>query len=256
MKLQISELAKQTGVSVRTLHYYDSIGLLKPAGVDSATGYRFYDETSVEKLKEILHYRDLKFPLKDIATLLEEKEALKKSKLLEQRRQLQQQKQQLELLLASIDTDLSKPADISPWFNKILRDYNYSGFSYESGSNEFFCSWGMADYENHRPFTLSSRFPISILSGDFITFCTFLFEEKGLLHTENTIGTYLPECKYGDDVKIIHLLDMTSGFSDELVEQWRNAQRPYEEEIFFKQKTLKELLEIIHFAPSKIHSRF
>ena len=50
MKLQVSELAKLTGVSVRTLHYYDTIGLLKPAEIDTNNGYRFYDKTSIEKL--------------------------------------------------------------------------------------------------------------------------------------------------------------------------------------------------------------
>ena len=49
MKMQINEFAKLTGVSVRTLHYYDEIGLLKPAEVDEWTGYRFYDAKSLEK---------------------------------------------------------------------------------------------------------------------------------------------------------------------------------------------------------------
>ena len=46
MKMQIKEFADFTGVSVRTLHYYDEIGLLMPAFVDKTTGYRFYDEKS------------------------------------------------------------------------------------------------------------------------------------------------------------------------------------------------------------------
>lgn len=252
MKLQVSELARLTGVSVRTLHYYDTIGLLKPAEVDKSTGYRFYDETSLEKLKQILYYRELDFALKEIPGLMEEKEYAKKKKLLERRKLLQHKKKQMELLLTSIDEDLSSPINVSPWFDKILQDYNYSGFVYElEKDNEFFCSWGMADYENNTPFTLSSRFPISSISGNFITFCTLLFEEKGLLNTEDTIGTYVPECRYGDTVKIIHLLNMTSGFSDELVEKWRAGQIPYNEEIFHKKKTLEELLEIIHYAPLK-----
>lgn len=44
MKMQIKEFAEFTGVSVRTLHYYDEIGLLPPAFIDKSTGYRFYDE--------------------------------------------------------------------------------------------------------------------------------------------------------------------------------------------------------------------
>ena len=63
MKMQIKEFAKLTGVSVRTLHYYDEIGLLKPAFVDAQNGYRFYDENSLVSMQEILFYRELDFPL-------------------------------------------------------------------------------------------------------------------------------------------------------------------------------------------------
>ena len=59
----IKEFADFTGVSVRTLHYYDEIGLMKPAIVDKLTGYRFYDETSLERMQEIMFYRELDFSL-------------------------------------------------------------------------------------------------------------------------------------------------------------------------------------------------
>ena len=67
MKMQINEFAKLVSVSVRTLHYYDKIGLLKPAFVDEQNGYRFYDEISLERMQEILFYRELDFELKSIA---------------------------------------------------------------------------------------------------------------------------------------------------------------------------------------------
>ena len=70
MKLQIKEFAVLTGVSVRTLHYYDEIGLLKPSFVDEQNGYRFYDETSLERMQEILFYRELDFSLKSIGEIL------------------------------------------------------------------------------------------------------------------------------------------------------------------------------------------
>ena len=53
MKMQIKEFAELTGVSVRTLHYYDEISLLKPSEVDAQTGYRFYDENAFERMQEI-----------------------------------------------------------------------------------------------------------------------------------------------------------------------------------------------------------
>ena len=70
MKMLIKEIAKLTGVSVRTLHYYDEIGLLKPSSVDSQNGYRYYDEKSLERLQEILFYRELDFPLKAISEII------------------------------------------------------------------------------------------------------------------------------------------------------------------------------------------
>ena len=53
MKMHSKEFAELTGVSVRTLHYYDEIGLLTPAFVDEWNGYRFYDERSLERMQEI-----------------------------------------------------------------------------------------------------------------------------------------------------------------------------------------------------------
>ncbi len=67
MKMLIRDFAKLTGVSIRTLHYYDEIGLLKPSIVDEQNGYRFYDEENLERMQEILFYRELDFPLKSIA---------------------------------------------------------------------------------------------------------------------------------------------------------------------------------------------
>lgn len=251
MKLQISELAKQTGVSVRTLHYYDTIGLLKPSGIDPVNGYRFYDEKSLETLKTILHYRELNFALKDIPRLMGEKETERKKKLLEQRHILQEKRKQLDTLIDSIDTDLANPFELNPWFDKVLADYNYSGFSYFAGSEEYFVAWGKADYEKSKTFSLSSRFPVAILSGDFIAFCTLLLEEKGALNIDEPIGNYIPECKFGDIVTIHHLLDMSSGFSEELAEKWRYGQIACTEDKFYTKKSLETLLEIIHYAPLK-----
>ena len=66
----VRQIAKQTGVSVRTLHHYDAIGLLKPSFV-AESGYRYYDEAAVERLYLILLFRELEFPLKDIKEILD-----------------------------------------------------------------------------------------------------------------------------------------------------------------------------------------
>lgn len=65
----VNEVSKMTGVSIRTLHYYDQIGLLSPTSVTEA-GYRLYDDTALERLQHIMLFRELQFPLKDIGDIL------------------------------------------------------------------------------------------------------------------------------------------------------------------------------------------
>ncbi|MBQ2860317.1 MAG: MerR family transcriptional regulator, partial [Peptococcaceae bacterium] len=64
----VKEVSNLTGVSVRTLHHYDAIGLLKPTELTEA-GYRLYDDTALERLQMILLFRELQFPLKDIKVI-------------------------------------------------------------------------------------------------------------------------------------------------------------------------------------------
>ena len=66
----VREVSRLTGVSVRTLHHYDAIGLLKPARVTEA-GYRLYDDAALGRLQTILLFRELEFPLKEIKELLD-----------------------------------------------------------------------------------------------------------------------------------------------------------------------------------------
>lgn len=103
MKMQTKEFAKLTGVSVRTLHFYDEIGLLKPSHVDEQTGYRFYDERSLERMQEILFYRELDFPLKDIAKILTSPDYDKQKALKEQRHLLTLKKERLERLITALE---------------------------------------------------------------------------------------------------------------------------------------------------------
>ena len=104
MKMQINEFAKLTGVSVRTLHYYDEIGLLTPAEVDEWTGYRFYDENSLEKMQQIMFYRELDFSLKSIIEILSSPDYDKQKALDEQKRLLILKKERLEKLISAIDS--------------------------------------------------------------------------------------------------------------------------------------------------------
>ncbi|MDE7051602.1 MAG: MerR family transcriptional regulator [Lachnospiraceae bacterium] len=68
--MSVHEVAKLTGITARTLHYYDKIGLLKPTKVTGA-GYRMYDCTALSRLQNILLFRELEFPLKEIKAILD-----------------------------------------------------------------------------------------------------------------------------------------------------------------------------------------
>ena len=102
--MQIKEFAQQIGVSVRTLHYYDEIGLLKPSEVDVQNGYRFYDERSLERMQEILFYRELDFSLKTIAQILSSPDYDKQQALTRQRKLLLAKKERLERLIDALDS--------------------------------------------------------------------------------------------------------------------------------------------------------
>ena len=104
MKMLIKEFAEFTGVSVRTLHYYDEIGLLRPASIDKVTGYRFYNEASLIRMQEILFYRELDFSLKSIGEILSSSSYDKGKALQEQKQLLILKKERLERLISVIDS--------------------------------------------------------------------------------------------------------------------------------------------------------
>ena len=68
--MTVNEVSKLTGVSIRALQYYDKIGLLHPAEYTEA-GYRLYDDTALERLQQILLFRELEFSLKEIQSILQ-----------------------------------------------------------------------------------------------------------------------------------------------------------------------------------------
>ena len=91
----VNQIAKQTGVSVRTLHHYDSIGLLKPTEITEA-GYRLYDADALERLYLIIVYRELGFSLKQIAGILDAPDFDRNRALEEQIALLEEKREQLQ----------------------------------------------------------------------------------------------------------------------------------------------------------------
>ena len=96
--MTVHEVSKLAGVSIRTLQYYDKIGLLHPTGYTDA-GYRLYDDTDLERLQHILLFRELEFPLKDIKAIINSPD-FDRSKALEQQiKLLQLKKEHIENLM-------------------------------------------------------------------------------------------------------------------------------------------------------------
>lgn len=98
----VKEVSKLTGISVRTLHYYDEIGLFKPTEVNE-TGYRFYDDKAIDKLGQILVFRELDLPLSDIKLIMDNPDFNRNMVLAKQREMLCLKLQRIERIIASID---------------------------------------------------------------------------------------------------------------------------------------------------------
>ena len=92
----VKEVSRITGVSVRTLHHYDAIGLLKPTAVTEA-GYRLYDDAALKRMQSILFFRELQFPLKDIKRILDAPDFDPMTALSQQVHLLEMQRAHLEL---------------------------------------------------------------------------------------------------------------------------------------------------------------
>ena len=140
MKMLIKEFAEFTGVSVRTLHYYDEIGLLTPAFVDRSTGYRFYDENSLLRMQEILFYRELDFSLKSIGEILSSPNYDKTKSLKEQKHLLTLKKERSERLISAIDGAVKG--------ENVMKAFDNSEF--EKHKDEAKEKWGKTDaYKEH-----------------------------------------------------------------------------------------------------------
>lgn len=103
--MKINEVAKLTGVTVRTLHYYDEIGLLKPNKV-TESGYRLYNEDALSKLQQILFFKELEFSLNEIKDIITNPKFDKTEALRNQKELLIKKRQRIDKLIALADSTL------------------------------------------------------------------------------------------------------------------------------------------------------
>lgn len=102
MEYTVTELAKLSGVSGRTLRYYDSIGLLKPARI-APNGYRIYGTEQVDRLQQILFYRAMEVSLEEIGRILDGKDFDRPAALRNHLRELTEKKARLEGLITTVE---------------------------------------------------------------------------------------------------------------------------------------------------------
>ena len=110
--MKINEVAKLTGITVRALHYYDEIGLLKPGKI-TESGYRLYDKKALETLQQILFFRELDFSLKDIKEIMANPNYSKADALATHSELLLQKRKRIDDLIALVDNTLKGEADMS-----------------------------------------------------------------------------------------------------------------------------------------------
>jgi len=102
----VKQLSKMAGVTPRTLHHYDEIGLLEPSRIGD-NGYRYYGEESLLKLQQILFYRELDFPLDDIRKIMGRRDFDVLSALETHKESLTRQMERTKRLLVTVDNTIN-----------------------------------------------------------------------------------------------------------------------------------------------------
>lgn len=131
MLLKVKQVSELTGVSIRTLHHYDEIGLLIPDQLTSA-GYRLYSDENLADLQQILFFRELGFSLKRIKELLTSPAFQRLEALELQRNMLVQKKSQLETMLETINRTIQSEKGES----RMTNEEKFKGFDFEKNPYE------------------------------------------------------------------------------------------------------------------------
>ncbi|MPM34320.1 HTH-type transcriptional activator mta [bioreactor metagenome] len=138
--MKISEVAKLTGITVRTLHYYDEIGLLKPSEI-TESGYRLYSKGSLETLQQILFFRELDFPLNEIKEIMTNPNYDKTEALNKQKELLIKKRQRIDNLIGLINNTVEGEDNMS--FKEFdMKDIEESKRKYAKEVKE---RWGNTD---------------------------------------------------------------------------------------------------------------
>lgn len=127
MRYKVKEVAELVGVSVRTLHHYDQIGLLTPAEVSEA-GYRLYTNRELERLQQILFFREIGLPLQEIKDILDRPDFDRKRALETHKELLLEKRKRLDDILATVTKTIQSIEEGTPMSDKDL----FKGFDMAS----------------------------------------------------------------------------------------------------------------------------
>lgn len=153
-RIRVKEVADLTGISVRTLHYYDEIGLLKPEAT-TAAGYREYSEKNLATLQQILFFRELGFPLQKIKEIITNPSFDRQKALEVQHKMLLKKRSQLDRIIKTIEKTIQHEKGEIKMSNKDrFAGFDFSHNPYEKEAREL---WGDAtvDEANARLAALS-----------------------------------------------------------------------------------------------------
>ncbi len=139
--LTVGQVAEQLGITVRTLHHYDEIGLLRPSE-RSASGYRLYTDADVTRLQHVVVYRRLGFTLEDVALLLQDPQSVVEH-LRRQRAVVAHRLEELQDLVTAIDRALEREMDNQPATPEELKELFGEGFNDSQAEAED--RWGDTD---------------------------------------------------------------------------------------------------------------
>ena len=154
--MKVKEVAQLTGVSVRTLHHYDDIGLLTPDGLTEA-GYRLYSDDNLATLQQILFFRELGFSLKKIKELLDSPSYDRQEAFEMQRKMLIEERERLDRVIETIEKTIQhEKGELGMTNEEKFKGFDFSHNPYEQEARD---RWGdeAVDKANKKAATVWTR---------------------------------------------------------------------------------------------------
>lgn len=236
--MKVKEVADLVGISVRTLHHYDEIGLLSPEKTTDAR-YRIYSEENLETLQQILFFKELGFPLKQIKDIIDSPTFERQEALELQRKMLLERKSQLDKMIVTIDKTIKhSKGEIQMSIEEKFEGFDFSNNPYEEEARK---RWGDkavdAANEKAKTFTTSDQDKFNEIYRNLASLRHLPADSKEAQEAIkewylflNTMGNYSPEAfkglgmMYVDDERFTKNIDK---FGEGLAAFMRDAMAVY-----------------------------